>query len=51
MAAIGTPAERSDKPMVALYLFLAGSLAAITTVSMAAAASHIATSGGAGAGF
>ncbi len=51
MAAIGKPAEKSDKPMVALYLFLAGSLAAITAVSMAAAASHVGATGGAGAGF
>ena len=51
MAAIGKPAEKSDKSMVALYLFLAGSLAAITAVSMAAAASHVASSGGAGTGF
>jgi len=50
MAVIGTPAEKSDKGMVALYLFLAGSLAAVTAVSMAAAASHVA-SGGTGAGF
>ena len=56
MAVIGTPAEKSDKGMVALYLFLAGSLAAITAVSMAAvsmaaAASHAAAGGGSGAGF
>ena len=51
VAVIGTPAQKSDKPMVALYLFLAGSLAAIATVSMAAAASGITSSGGAGSGF
>ena len=51
VAIICQPAEKSDRPMVALYLFLAGSLAAIATVSMAAAAAGMAASGGAGARF
>lgn len=51
MAVVGKPAEKSDKPMVALYLFLAGSLAAIATVSMAAASAGIASTGGSGTGL
>ena len=51
VAVVGTPAEKSDKSMVALYLFLAGSLAAIATVSMAAAANGLASPGGSGSGF
>lgn len=44
-AIFGRPAEKSDRPMVALYLFLAGSLIAIAATSMAA------TARGAGVGF
>ena len=49
-AIIGRPAEKSDRPMVALYLFLAGSLIAIAVSAMGAATSA-ASSGGAGTGF
>ena len=44
-ALIGKPAEKSDRPMVALYLFLAGSLIAIAVTAMSA------TAGGSGVGF
>ena len=44
-AILGKPAEKSDRRMVALYLFLAASLIAIATTAMAATAT------GAGVGF
>ena len=44
-AILGKPAPRSDRAMVALYLFVAGSLVAIAVTSMAA------TAGGAGVRF
>ena len=50
-ALIGKPAEKSDRPMVALYLFLAGSLVAIAATSMSVVSGAVASSGGAGTGF
>jgi Zn-dependent protease len=46
MAVIGTPAEKSDKPMVALYLFLAGSRVAIAATALSSPVHN-----GAGTGF
>jgi Zn-dependent protease len=46
VAVIGKPAEKSDRPMVALYLFLAASLVAIATTSLSSPVHN-----GAGTGF
>jgi Zn-dependent protease len=46
VAVVGKPAEKSDRPMVALYLFLAGSLVAIAAASLGSPVHS-----GAGAGF
>ena len=46
MAVVGRPAEKSDRPMVALYLFLAGSLVAIAATSLGSPVHN-----GAGTGF
>lgn len=45
-AIIGKPADKSDRPMVALYLFLAGSLVAIAATALSSPLHN-----GAGAGF
>jgi Zn-dependent protease len=50
-AVIGKPAEKSDRAMVALYLFLAGSLIAIAATSMPLVTAAAVTSGGRGTGF
>jgi len=50
-AIIGKPAEKSDRAMVALYLFLAGSLVTIAATSMQVVSHAVASSGGAGTGF
>jgi Zn-dependent protease len=51
-AIFGRPAEKSDRRMVALYLFLAGSLIAIAATAMSATVGAVAaSSGGSGTGF